>query len=143
MFYLVAFFVFAIDLSIKAAASTFLAPAGSVPIIKGFLHLTYVLNSGVAFGLFPDQRLPLVLIGVAICAIVIYFYASAKKEEILLKIYLAIIMGGSLGNLFDRVFFGRVIDYIDFRVFPVFNFADIAINLGVFLIIFDLFLKRK
>jgi signal peptidase II len=143
LFYLVSLFVFAIDLLIKAIVSTYLAPIKSVPVIKGVINLTYVRNTGVAFGLFPDQRLFLVLIGIAVCAVVVYFYVNAKREEVLFKTYLAMIMGGSLGNLYDRVFFGHVIDYIDFRVFPVFNFADIAINLGVFLIILDIFLKRK
>ena len=143
MFYLVSLFVFAIDLLIKFIVSTRLAPIGSLPVIKGVLNLTYVRNTGVAFGLFPGQRLLLILIGIAVCAVVVYFYVNAKREEVLFKTYLAMIMGGSLGNLYDRVFFGHVIDYIDFRVFPVFNFADIAINLGVFLIILDIFLKRK
>ncbi len=137
MFYLIALLVFAFDLLIKLAVSTRLAPARSIPVIKGIFNLTYVRNTGVAFGLFPDQRLILVLIGIAVCAAVIYFYAKIKREDFLFKAYLAIILGGSLGNLFDRIFFGYVIDYFDLRVFPVFNFADIAINLGVFLIILD------
>jgi len=143
LFYLVSFLVFAIDLLIKSIVSIRLAPIRSMPLIKGVLNLTYVRNTGVAFGLFPGQRLFLVLIGIAVCAVVVYFYVNATREEVLFKAYLAMIMGGSLGNLYDRVFFGHVIDYIDFRVFPVFNFADIAINLGVFLIIVDIFLKRK
>jgi signal peptidase II len=52
-------------------------------------------------------------------------------------------LGGSLGNLYDRIQYGYVIDYIDFRFFPVFNFGDVAINLGVFLIILDILIKRK
>jgi signal peptidase II len=139
LFYLVALLVFAVDCLIKFVVSTRLALAGSVPVIKGIFHLTYVRNTGVAFGLFPDLRLFLVLIGLAVCAAVIYFYAKTKKEEL----YLALILGGSLGNLYDRIFLGYVVDYLDFRVFPVFNFADIAINLGVFLIIVDIFRGRK
>lgn len=143
MFYLVAFLVFAFDLFIKFLVSSHLLYGRSIPVIKGVLNLTYVRNPGGAFGLFPGQRLPLILIGIAICAVVIYFYTKAKKEDALLKVYLAIIFGGSVGNLFDRIFFGHVIDYLDFRIFPVFNFADIAINLGVFLVILDLFLRRE
>lgn len=139
MFYLVALLVFAVDCLIKFIVSTRLTPAGSLPLIKGIFHLSYVRNTGVAFGLFPDQRLFLILIGLAVCAAVIYFYRKNKTEEV----YLALILGGSLGNLYDRIFLGYVVDYLDFRVFPVFNFADIAINLGVFLIIIDLLRGRK
>ena len=137
MFYLIALLVFVVDHLIKSAVLAGIAPSRSIPVIKGILYLTYVRNTGVAFGLFPGQRLILVLIGIAVCAAVVYFYAKIKKEDIFFKVYLAIILGGSLGNLCDRVFLGHVIDYLDFRVFPVFNFADIAINLGVFLIILD------
>lgn len=140
---IVAFLVFAVDLLIKRSIMLFFAPAQSVPLIKGFLHLTYVQNTGVAFGLFRNQRPALILIGIIVCAVVVYFYTRTGKEDKLLRLSLAIILGGSLGNLFDRVFYGYVIDYIDFRFFPVFNLADIAINLGVFLVLLDAALKRS
>jgi signal peptidase II len=120
-----------------------MSPAISSPLIKGILNLTYVRNTGVAFGLFPGKRLLLILISIAVCAIVIYFYTKTQNKDFLLRVAFAIILGGSLSNLFDRIFYGYVIDYVDFRVFPVFNLSDVAINLGVFLIILDLFLKRK
>lgn len=140
---IVAFLVFAVDLLIKRSIMLFFAPAQSVPLIKGFLHLTYVQNTGVAFGLFRNQRSALILIGIIVCAAVTYFYARAGKRDTLLRFSLAIILGGSLGNLFDRMFYGYVVDYIDFRFFPVFNLADIAINLGVFLVLADILLKRQ
>ena len=143
MFYFIALLVFAADLIVKYMISAFLSPIGSIPVIKGIFNLTYVRNPGVAFGLFPGQRLILVLIGIAVCAAVIYFYAKGDKKDVLFISYLAIILGGSLGNLFNRIFSGYVIDYLDFRVFPVFNLADVAINLGVFLIILDLAVRRK
>ena len=142
MFYFAALAVLAVDLLIKFLVSTRLAPAGSVPVIKGLFALTYVQNSGVAFGLFPHMRLLLVFTGIAICALVIYFHAKINKENIYLQFCLAIILGGSLGNLFDRIFLGYVVDYLDLRVFAVFNFADVAINFGVFLIIIDFLFKR-
>jgi signal peptidase II len=140
LFYLIAFLVFAADQIIKLVVSSRLAPARSIPVIKGIFNLTLVRNTGVAFGLFPGQRMLLVLIGIAVCAAVIYFYSKIKREDLLFKAYLAVILGGSLGNLYDRIFYGQVIDYLDFRVFPVFNFADIAINLGVLLVILDFIL---
>ena len=143
MFYPIALLVFAFDTFIKTVFSCHFLPATSVPLIKGVLNLTYIRNTGVAFGFMPGQRLLLILISMAVCAIVIYFYTKTKKKDFLLRVSFAIILGGSLSNLFDRVFYGYVIDYIDLRVFPVFNLSDVAINLGVFLIILDLFMKRK
>ena len=143
MFYPISLLVFAIDTFIKTVISTQLSPAISMPLIKGILNLTFVRNTGVAFGLFPGKRLLLILISIAVCALVIYFYSRTRKKDFLLRIAFAIILGGSLCNLFDRIFYGYVIDYVDFRVFPVFNLSDVAINLGVFLIILDLFFKRK
>jgi signal peptidase II len=136
------FLVFAADLCIKKLAVLYLAPDQTYPLIKNILHLTYVQNTGVAFGLFKDQRPWLIFIGVIICATVVYFYARSDKCEAFFRACLAIVLGGSLGNLYDRIFYGYVIDYIDFRVFPVFNFADIAINIGVFLILFSLLFRE-
>ena len=143
MFYPIALLVFVFDTFVKTFISGHFYPARSVSLIKGLLNLTYVRNTGVAFGLFPGKRILLILISIAVCAIVVYFYTKTKKKDFLLKIAFAIILGGSLCNMFDRIFYGYVIDYIDFRVFPVFNLSDVAINTGVFLIILDLFLKRK
>lgn len=143
MFYAIAAIVFAADLAIKKVVSSVLDPAQSIPIIKGLFNITYVQNTGVAFGLFPNQRLALVMIGIVVCAAVLFYFSKAKKGDILLQIAFAIIFGGSLGNLFDRVFYGFVIDYIDITFFSVFNFADIAINAGVLLILFDIFFKGE
>lgn len=142
MFYIVTFLVFSIDIALKRLAVLYLAPVQSIPVIKGVLSLTYVQNTGVAFGYLRGQRPLLILIGVLVCVIVIYFNQRLGQRDILLKLCLAVILGGSLGNLYDRVFWGYVVDYIDFRVFPVFNFADISINAGVFLILMELLLRR-
>jgi signal peptidase II len=143
LFFIVSLFVFLSDLTIKHFAVIKLSPISSIPLINGVLHLTYVRNFGVAFGLFPNQRPILILIGIIICAVIIYMYAHTPASDLLLRISLAVILGGSLGNLFDRIMYGYVVDYIDFRVFPVFNLADIAINIGIALILLDIFLKRK
>jgi signal peptidase II len=141
LFYLVSLLVFAIDRAIKVLVSVNLDPAQSIPVIKNLVHLTYVQNTGVAFGFFRGQRLALGAIGLAVCAVVVYFHARLSRKDALIVAALAVILGGSLGNLYDRVFLGYVIDYIDLRVFPVFNLADIAINIGVLLIIFGIFVK--
>ncbi len=141
MFYLVSLLIFAIDRAIKVLVSVKLDPAQSIPIIKNIIHITYVQNTGVAFGFFRGQRFALVAIGLLVCAVVVYFYSRLNIKDALLVAALAVILGGSLGNLYDRVFLGYVIDYIDLRVFPVFNLADVAINIGVLLIILEMIVK--
>jgi signal peptidase II len=143
LFFIASGTVFLLDLLIKRFVISMLTPLHSFPIIKGMLHLTYVENTGVAFGLMKNQRPFLILVGIIVCALIIIFYKSSLKSEILLRFALALILGGSLGNLFDRVFYGHVIDYIDLRVFPVFNLADISINVGIALVLIDQFIRRN
>jgi signal peptidase II len=78
-----------------------------------------------------------------VCAVVAYFYMKSNRNDTFFILALALIMGGSLGNLFDRVVFGYVIDYIDLKFFAVFNLADMAINVGVLLILFEIFRGSK
>lgn len=142
MFYIVALLIFAVDFAIKRIADTYLAPVGSLPIIKNVYHFTYVKNTGVAFGMFQNQRPLLIFIGVLVCALVYYFYLRTGQGDIYLRFCLAMVFGGSLGNLYDRIFYGYVVDMFDFRFFPVFNFADVAINVGVFLILLAMVFGR-
>jgi signal peptidase II len=143
LFYIVSFLVFLADLILKKLAVIKLSGMNTFPLIRDHVHFTLVKNYGVAFGLFPYQRPYLILIGLVICAIIIYMYANTPSSDVLLRLSFALILGGSLGNLYDRMFFGYVIDYMDLRIFPVFNLADTAINVGIALILLDLFLKRK
>jgi len=121
----------------------------AVKLIPGFLSLTYIRNTGAAFGIFSNQTPVLTLISVVFVLFVIYYYVNMKNwvrahnYAPLRSISLAIILGGALGNLFDRVFRGYVIDYIDVRYFSVFNFADIMINAGVGLILLTAILRYR
>ncbi|ETS32448.1 signal peptidase II [Photorhabdus temperata] len=120
----------------------------SVPLIPYF-NLTYAQNLGAAFSFLADkdgwQRWLFALIAVAISVVlmVMMYRSSAKKK--LSNIAYALIIGGALGNLFDRLVHGFVIDFIDFYVgdwhFPTFNIADMAICIGAALVIIDSFLS--
>lgn len=109
----------------------------SVPLIKGFLHFTYVLNPGAAFGMLPDKTLFFVIITVLVICLIIYYYQSLDDKHKLLKIALALQLGGAIGNLIDRLFRGGyVVDFIDFKIWPpVFNLADSALVIGITLFI--------
>jgi len=106
----------------------------SIPIIKGLLYVTFVRNRGAAFGILKNQ-LPL-FIFTALFAVVLIFLVISKKRQrpLILNISLGLILAGAIGNLIDRLFLGYVVDFIDFRIWPVFNVADSAITVGAVLL---------
>lgn len=110
----------------------------SIPIIEEVFHLTYILNPGAAFGMFAHNRLFFIAIAVIVIGIIIW----ARREILALpwevKAGCGLFLGGAIGNLIDRARQGLVIDFFDFRIWPVFNIADIAICIGVGLIIWNL-----
>ena len=118
---------------------------GGVEIIPGILHLTRVNNTGAAFGLWKNASLFLAVVSaLSVIFIVIYMRKLLAETPVRSVVYgWAWVAGGAVGNLYDRVRFGYVIDYIDLRVWPVFNIADSAICLGVFWILLQFFWKNK
>lgn len=110
----------------------------SIPLIDGIFHLTYILNPGAAFGMFAHSRLFFIVIGVAVIGIIMWARKEILASPWEVKAGCGLFLGGAIGNLIDRVRQGTVIDFFDFRVWPVFNIADIAICIGVGLIIWNL-----
>ncbi len=138
--YLIAALVVALDQISKLIVIDRLMPVGSVPLIEGVFHFTYVENTGVAFGMMKDKRW--IFMAVSVLAILILVYAIAKysKEYKFAGIALAMTLGGGIGNMIDRVRLGYVVDFIDFRLinFAVFNIADSFVTIGAALLIFFL-----
>lgn len=114
-----------------------------ITIIDKFFSITYVKNPGVAFGWFPDWRLPPILMALAMILIITYYSLKLPEEERITRWALALLVGGAIGNLYDRVVYGFVVDFFLFHFgafdFPVFNIADIIIDLGVFMLFVDIF----
>jgi len=135
------------DQVIKNWAKTSFYEVGTRPVIPGFFHLTYVENTGAAFGLFQGRSMLLSAIVSIIILVMGYVLFSGKINEPFLILSLSLVLGGGIGNLIDRFQHGFVIDYLDFSAlfgFPVFNLADIAVVTGTFCIIFYvLFLEKK
>lgn len=103
----------------------------SIPVISNIFHFTLVYNTGIAFGLFSEHRsLLIILISLSIFGLIVLFPALAGKKTPA-RIAFALILGGAVGNWIDRIRFEAVIDFLDFRVWPVFNLADSAITIGV------------
>lgn len=116
----------------------------SVPLIRGFLHLTLVRNRGAAFGIFKNQ-IPLFILAslIALFLIALQLKKEKPKPFSVYTISLSLIAAGALGNLVDRLIFGYVIDFIDFRIWPVFNIADSAITIGAVLLGYSILKPEK
>ncbi|MBS3957593.1 MAG: signal peptidase II [Clostridiales bacterium] len=130
LFGAVAAAVLAIDQLTKYVIRAILDPAQSIPLIEGVFHLTYIRNTGAAFGLMPGQRSLFITTTVLVLAAIGVYCWRARPSGLVLVSSLALVTGGAIGNLIDRVVAGRVTDFFDFRNFPVFNIADTALVTG-------------
>ena len=132
VFYLVAFIVVVADQLTKLLIQANLAPGQSVPV--GPIGITYLANTGSLFGLFPHQTLFLIITAaIGVVAVVVY-YRYLPTKTLLIRASLGLLLGGAVGNLTDRLRFGYVIDFIDLRVWPVFNLADSAVTVGIIML---------
>jgi len=130
VFYVAALGLLALDVLTKIAVRTHLPVSSSVPVINGVLHLTHVQNTGAVFGLLPDRRVLFVVVALAATAALVMLNHQLRPRTTLLQVALGLQLGGTLGNLVDRAASGRVTDFLDFRVWPVFNLADSGIVVG-------------
>ncbi|HHU90988.1 MAG TPA: signal peptidase II [Clostridiaceae bacterium] len=107
-------------------------------VIKDFFHLTYLENRGAAFGVLQNFRWTFIVFTIVAVSIMIWYFI--KNKNVILRISLTLLISGAVGNFVDRLFRGFVVDFLDFYPFgydfPIFNFADICINVGVFFLIF-------
>lgn len=109
----------------------------SITLIRNFLSITYIRNPGAAFGMLSHRTLFLVVVTVVVIGLIAYFYHVTPAGYTLLRLGMALQLGGALGNLIDRVRRVSVVDFIDLKIFPpVFNLADTAIVVGVVIFIF-------
>ena len=107
---------------------------------EGFFRLTHGTNTGSAFGLFQDQTTILTIASLFAIGFIIYFYHSHSDRAGLTRLTVGLLLGGAVGNLIDRVFAGRVTDFIDVGPWPIFNIADSSITVGITLLIASLIL---
>lgn len=132
--------VLALDLATKWVATATLAPPGrSVSLLGDFVRLTLVHNSGGAFGLFPGRGPAFVVFSIAAIGLIVLLASRLPGRSRRELLALGALLGGALGNLFDRLRTGWVIDFIDVGLghlrWPVFNVADIAVTLGVIVLL--------
>ena len=144
--YLAAAVIYTADRLTKVWAENSLAHRAPVKVIPGVLSLDFTTNSGGAFGI--GGSAPLLFAGATIAVASVIVAASFRLSRPALAIALGLVLGGALGNLTDRIirgpgFSGRVVDFIDFHVWPVFNVADSAIVIGAALILLSSLADRE
>lgn len=135
------FGIVALDQFTKALVVKSMVPGESIPILQEIFHLTYVLNPGAAFGILSNQREFLLLTGAVLILATAYFYPLIKKSDACLRYGTTAILSGAVANLIDRVQTGYVVDFFDFRFWPVFNVADIAIVVGMGFMIYSILFR--
>ena len=130
---------FIIDIVSKLIVSNLMDVYDSIIIIKDFFYITYVRNTGAAWSIFAEETLGIMIVSLLIILGIIYYIFKNKPESRLEKLGYGLILGGALGNLFDRVIYGYVIDFFDFYIFgydyPIFNLADSFIFVGVIILV--------
>ena len=103
----------------------------TIPIIKNIFHLKYIQNFGAGFGILQNQQWILIFVSLLVIGVIFYYIDRIKEKEILLQVLVGFVLGGTIGNLIDRLIYGFVIDFLDFRIWPVFNIADSFVTIGV------------
>lgn len=129
-----AFGVFFLDRLTKIIIQKYMVVGESIPVIKDVFHLTYYRNPGAAFNLFAHRTEFFIFVTIIIMAVIVYYYNEIPSDKKFARVALALQFGGAAGNFTDRLMGGYVIDFLDFRICPVFNIADSAIVIGVILL---------
>ena len=139
----IGFFLILVDQAIKFLVVSYMKLGESIPVLAGIFHITYIENPGAAFGLFANQRVIFIVAAALVIAAACLMYRRLMSEKVIVRWGVALLLGGAAGNLIDRVRIGRVIDFLDFRIWPVFNIADIGICIGVSLLMYALLYDKE
>ena len=141
--------IIALDQWSKWAIKTSFNLYQSKPVIQDLLHFTYVTNDGMAFGLsFPGGKHVLLIMTILLTGFIVGFLWKEKNGHPLIKYGLALILGGAIGNLIDRLLYGKVVDFLDLMIgnfhWYIFNIADSSVTIGMILfIIYSIYIEQK
>jgi signal peptidase II len=141
LFPLTAALVLAADQITKLLMHSLLFPDKVIPLF-GPVQLALVYNKGIAFGLFADQTYLSLAVFLAL-AVFVFFYRAHLFYGQLSRLSLGLLLGGAVGNLIDRLRLGHVVDFVDLGFWPVFNLADSAVTVGVFLLAYSLYSSAR
>lgn len=148
VYFVIALIIVLLDQITKVIAVRYLKGHGPYTIVENFFKLHYVENTGAAFGILKDSRIFFIIVSVIVIVFTILFMFkySATFNKIMM-FSLAMFIGGSIGNLIDRVKQGYVVDFLSFKLpfgydFPVFNLADTFIVISTMMIMFMIFFNK-
>lgn len=134
MYIIIGVILFIVDYVTKYFIQQHFVPGESLPIIPNVFHITYILNYGAAFGILRDQRIFFLTVVVILIVALWVFRKQIKNGGMLPQLGASLLVSGALGNALDRLVRGAVVDFFDFRIWPIFNVADIGICIGVVLL---------
>lgn len=142
MFYLIAIIWLLFDQVSKYYVMNHFVLGESLPVIQNVFHFTYIINRGAAFGMLTNQRW--FFLAVALVLIIVYgiYRKQVNNGPLVLRIGSALLISGAIGNGIDRYILHGVVDFLDFRIWPIFNIADIGICIGVVCIIYYLLTSK-
>ena len=120
----------------------------SIVVIPSFFNITYITNDGMAFGInFPFGIYVFTTISIVFTIVLIWYLWTIKDQHIVIRTAVGLIIAGAIGNLIDRLFFGKVVDFLDFKIgdihWYVFNFADSYVTVGMCIMLYDSFILEK
>lgn len=131
VFWIIALTVLILDRATKLVVTRNLDPGEYISVINGYVQISYLRNPGGAFGFLPGGRALFLLASIIAVVGIIVYKIWRGPQPMLSDLSLGLILGGAAGNLIDRFLYGSVIDWIDFRIWPVFNIADSALVVGL------------
>lgn len=142
LLWLTSLVVLSLDQLTKALVRKYIPPGSSwtpMQFLEPVFAFTHVTNRGIAFGLLPQWGDYFLYVGIGVILILLLYQHRLNAGGLLLRLSLGLQLGGALGNLMDRIRYGYVLDFIDFRVWPVFNVADSAITIGAIILAYYFF----
>lgn len=139
--------VLALDRFTKNAVAAALAPGETREVVGDTLRITHVQNTGAAFGLLPERTLLLSVLSVIAVIVIVAYYRQLRSDSRLIAATLGLVLGGAVGNLYDRVTQGYVVDFVDAGIGPyrwwTFNVADASIVVGIGAVLAALWLEER
>lgn len=146
-YYILALIVLFLDQLTKWIVVSSMEIRQSIPIIENLLYFTSHRNKGAAFGILQGQMWLFYIVTVIVVIFVVYYMKKYAKDSKLLGVSLGLVLGGAIGNFVDRLFRGEVVDFIDVYIFTydfaIFNVADMALVIGVGLLMIQVILEEK
>ncbi len=129
-YYIIFFVLIIVDQSSKYAVDHNMDPGESIPVFDEIMEITYIRNTGAALGIFSGRRALLLFIQLAVIILLGIIYYRYIPTNAGTRFFMILILAGAVGNFLDRLRYGYVIDFINLRFWPVFNFADMIIVIG-------------